>query len=90
MMTVDLVADIVAQGVSLVLLICLVMIIPSLIIGLCVSIFQAVTQINEQTLSFLPRLVMTLVVLMFAGKWILLKLIDFTTLIFSQSAQLIG
>lgn len=90
MMTVDLVADVVAQGVTLVLLICLVMIIPSLIIGLCVSIFQAVTQINEQTLSFLPRLVMTLVVLMFAGKWILLKLIDFTTLIFSQAPQLIG
>lgn len=67
MMTMDIAGDIMASGIRLVLLISVVAIIPSLLVGLCVSIFQATTQINEQTLSFLPRLVMTLLVLILVG-----------------------
>lgn len=48
------------------------------------------TQINEQTLSFLPRLVVTLGVLIFAGKWMLTQLVDFTVQIFQQAAALVG
>jgi flagellar biosynthetic protein FliQ len=88
-MNVDLISDIVSNAVWLLLTICLVAIIPSLLIGLCVSIFQAATQINEQTLSFLPRLVMTFIVLIFAGRWMLLKLSDFTIHMFTQAAELI-
>ncbi len=51
-----------------------VLVLPSLIVGLVVAIFQAVTQINEQTLSFLPRLVTTFVVFIVAGHWLLQKL----------------
>ncbi|MFS2221057.1 flagellar biosynthesis protein FliQ [Pantoea sp. B65] len=90
MMTIDVAGDILAQGLKLVLLISVVAIVPSLITGLLVSIFQATTQINEQTLSFLPRLVVTLVVLVLAGKWMLTQLIDFTQLIFEQAAKLVG
>lgn len=90
MMTMDTAGDIMATGIRLVLLISAVAIIPSLIVGLCVSIFQATTQINEQTLSFLPRLVVTLGVLIFAGKWMLTQLMDFTILIFHQAAALVG
>lgn len=90
MMTIDVAGDILAQGLKLVLMISAVAIVPSLITGLLVSIFQATTQINEQTLSFLPRLIMTLLVLVFAGKWMLTQLIDFTQLIFQQAAQLVG
>lgn len=90
MMSIDVAGDILAQGLKLVLLISTVAIIPSLLTGLLVSIFQATTQINEQTLSFLPRLIMTLLVLVFAGKWMLTQLIDFTQLIFQQAAQLVG
>jgi len=90
MMTMDITGDIVAQGVSLVLIISMIAIILSLLIGLCVSIFQATTQINEQTLSFLPRLSMTLLVLIFAGKWMMTRLHDFTVAIFTQAAQLVG
>ncbi len=68
MMTTDIAGDIIAMGLHLVLMISIVAIVPSLLIGLLVSIFQATTQINEQTLSFLPRLVMTMLVLIFAGK----------------------
>ncbi|PKH25426.1 flagellar biosynthetic protein FliQ [Enterobacterales bacterium CwR94] len=89
-MTIDVAGDILAQGLKLVLMISVVAIVPSLLTGLMVSIFQATTQINEQTLSFLPRLVMTLLVLVFAGKWMLTQLIDFTVLIFEQAPQLIG
>ncbi|HCT2056600.1 TPA: flagellar biosynthesis protein FliQ [Citrobacter koseri] len=90
MMNMDTAGDIMAIGIHLVLLISAVAIIPSLIVGLCVSIFQATTQINEQTLSFLPRLVVTLGVLIFAGKWMLTQLVDFTIQIFHQAAALVG
>ncbi|MBF7978489.1 MULTISPECIES: flagellar biosynthesis protein FliQ [Rahnella] len=90
MMTLDVAGDIVAQGVKLVLIISMVAIVPSLVVGLIVAVFQATTQINEQTLSFLPRLVTTLTVLIFAGKWMLTQLIDFAQLIFQQAAHLAG
>lgn len=90
MMTMDIAGDIMTSGIRLVLLISVVAIIPSLLVGLCVSIFQATTQINEQTLSSLPRLVMTLLVLIFGGKWMLTQLSDFTINIFHQAAALVG
>ncbi|MBK4724650.1 MULTISPECIES: flagellar biosynthesis protein FliQ [Erwiniaceae] len=90
MMTIDVAGDIIAQGLKLVLMISVVAILPSLMTGLIVSIFQATTQINEQTLSFLPRLVMTMLVLVFAGKWMLTQLIDYTLLIFEQASTLVG
>lgn len=90
MMNMDTAGDIMASGIHLVLVISAVAIIPSLIVGLCVSIFQATTQINEQTLSFLPRLVVTLGVLIFAGKWMLTQLVDFTVQIFHHAAALVG
>ena len=48
------------------------------LVGLVVSVFQAATQINEQTLSFLPRLLTTLITVMVAGPWLLARLIEFT------------
>jgi flagellar biosynthetic protein FliQ len=90
MVTMDIAGDIMASGIKLVLFISAVAIVPSLIVGLCVSIFQATTQINEQTLSFLPRLLVTLAVLIIGGKWMLTQLVDFTVNIFQQAAALVG
>lgn len=90
MMTMDAAGDIMAGAIMLVLLISVVAIAPSLLVGLIVSIFQATTQINEQTLSFLPRLVVTLLVLVLVGKWMLVKLTDFTIEIFHQAVRLAG
>ena len=53
-------------------------ILPSLCIGLCVSVFQAATSINEQTLSFLPRLVTTILTMAFLGNWITRLVMDFS------------
>lgn len=55
-----------------------------LIIGLLVSIFQAATQINETTLSFIPKLVGVFVALMVAGPWMLTVMVDYMRLVFTS------
>ncbi len=55
-----------------------IIVMPGLILGLVISVFQAATQINEQGLSFIPKLLLTLVVLIVAGPWLLNILINFT------------
>ena len=61
-----------------------------LLVGLVVSVFQAATQINEQTLSFLPRLLATLLAVMAAGPWIVGQLMDFFNRLFAQIPALLG
>jgi len=51
----------------------------ALVVGLLVSIFQAVTQIQEMTLQFVPKIVAVGLVLLFAGGWMLMRLVEFTT-----------
>lgn len=63
---------------------------PGLFIGLMVSVFQAATQINEQTLSFLPRLLVTLGAIMFFGKWLLTKFMELFNDLFMNIPLLIG
>jgi len=65
-------------------------IIPSLLIGLVVAIFQAATSINEQTLSFLPRLMMTLIALAFGAHWGFGKLMEFFIAMIDQIPQVVG
>jgi flagellar biosynthetic protein FliQ len=60
----------------------------ALVVGLVVSIFQAATQINEQTLSFLPRLLVTLVALILAGHWMTGYLMDYCVSVFQRAATL--
>lgn len=62
---------------------------PSLIVGLIVSVFQAATQINEQTLSFLPRLLMTFATIIVMGPWMLTKLTDFVETLFKSIPYMI-
>lgn len=70
--------DVLKDALWLIILIVAAVIVPSLIVGLIVSIFQAATSINEQTLSFLPRLIVTLLALMFGGHWLVQTLMDYT------------
>jgi len=64
-------------------------IIPSLIVGLVVAVFQAATSINEQTLSFLPRLIMTLTALAFGAHWGMGKLMEFFIAMIDQIPQVV-
>ncbi len=89
-MTPEVVMDLFADAFYLTILMLLVIIGPGLIVGLIVSIFQAATQINEQTLSFLPRLIVTLITLMIAGPWLLTKFMDLFNRLFSSVPGLIG
>lgn len=63
---------------------------PSLAVGLIVSTFQAATQINEQTLSFLPRLMVTLATIMLAGPWLLRQIMDLFESIMLQIPQILA
>lgn len=76
------VVDTFRQGMTLAVMFLVMIILPSLLVGLVVSIFQAATQINEQTLSFLPRLLVTIGVLLVAGPWIGGELVAYTREIF--------
>lgn len=84
------VLDLYGQGFYLIVLIVGAVMVPSLLVGLIVSVFQAATQINEQTLSFLPRLIVTILVIMQLGPWILTKLMDFTTGLLIDIPMIIG
>jgi flagellar biosynthetic protein FliQ len=89
-MSPDVVIDLFAQALMLVVLMVSVLIVPGLVVGLIISTFQAATQINEQTLSFLPRLIVTLVAVMLAGPWLLTKLTDFTQQLMMNITRFIG
>jgi flagellar biosynthetic protein FliQ len=89
-MTEALIGDIFTNALYLVLAIVMVVIIPSLVVGLVVSTFQAATQINEQTLSFLPRLIVTLLAIIAFGPWAVNVVLDYTRDIYLNIPFLIG
>lgn len=63
---------------------------PALLTGVIVSMFQAATQINEMTLSFIPKLLVTLLVMIFAGPWMLRLVTGYTLRLFAQIPGFIG
>ena len=77
--------EVLSDALFLVIKLVAAIIVPSLIVGLIVAIFQAATSINEQTLSFLPRLVVTLLALIFGAHWISQELPDY----FRQMVEII-
>lgn len=89
-MTPDTVIGIAQQALELTTFILAVVLLPALAMGLLVSIFQAATQINEVTLSFIPKLLVTFIVLLAAGPWILQSLLDYTRQLFESIPTLIG
>ncbi|WP_394152428.1 flagellar biosynthesis protein FliQ [Vibrio maritimus] len=80
----------VGHAISVILLMVSVLILPSLVVGLVVAIFQAVTQVNEQTLSFLPRLLVTLLTIILTGHWLLQEITDLFLFVFSAIPSEVG
>ncbi len=78
------------QALELVLLMTGVILLPALAVGLLVSMFQAATQLNEQTLSFIPKLAVTFLTLMIAGAWLLQLLMTFTKRLITDIPMIIG
>jgi flagellar biosynthetic protein FliQ len=74
----DFVIEITNQAIKVTMLLAAPMLIGALVIGILVSIFQAVTQINEQTLSFIPKIVIIVGVMIIASPWMIETLTSFT------------
>ncbi len=72
------------------LMIISLLLLPALGVGLLISMFQAATQINEQTLSFIPKLLVVFAVLIFGGPWILHTIMNFTIRLIEDIPQMIG
>ena len=82
--------DILSNALFLVILLVSAIIIPSLCVGLIVAVFQAATSINEQTLSFLPRLIVTLLALIMGGHWLVQKLMDYSIRLISSIPSVVS
>lgn len=82
--------NIAEQGVMTILLVSLPLLLLALGIGLAVSIFQATTQIQEQTLAFVPKIIGVFVGLIFFGPWMLSRIVDYTFQIFNNLYKFIG
>lgn len=82
--------DVIRDALGLVAVLVCAAIIPSLLVGLIVAVFQAATSINEQTLSFLPRLLITVAALGLGAHWGLEKIMSFFYMIVDRIPQVIG
>lgn len=89
-MTPETVLTVMQQTLQVISVLIATILLPALGIGLIVSMFQAATSINEQTLTFIPKLFITILVLMFAGPWMLSMLLSFTQRLFEDIPFLIG
>ena len=78
-MDADLAVNLARNAVYLSLIIATPVLVASIVVGLAISIMQAVTQIQEQTISFVPKIVVMLAVLLITLPWILNRLIDYST-----------
>ncbi len=89
-MTPSTVIEIGRVAIEVTLLVATPMLLAALVTGLVVSIFQAATQINEMTLSFVPKLVAMFVTLVLAGPWMLTILTDYMRRLFEAIPGMIG
>ncbi len=89
-MTPTTVIDLGRQALELTLLVSAPLFIAALATGLIISIFQAATQINEQTLSFVPKLIATFITLVVAGPWMITMMNDFIRRLFENIPAMIG
>ena len=90
MMTSQTVLTIVEQALEVGVMLSAPMLGAALVTGLLVSLFQAATQINEMTLSFIPKLLVLVFMLMLAGPWMINLMVDYMRRLFTSIPGLIG
>ncbi|HVY62758.1 MAG TPA: flagellar biosynthetic protein FliQ [Planctomycetota bacterium] len=83
-----LVLQVTRQALILTILLSGIPIVLSMIVGVIVSVFQAATQIQEQTLTFVPKLVVVLGTIMVGGYWMIAQLVKFTATLFAMIPKL--
>ena len=89
-MTQDVVISLAMQAMQLAFKVAMPLLLAGLVVGLIVSVFQAVTQIQEQTLTFIPKILATIVVMVVGGPWMLDQLLSYTRDLWTSIPQLIG
>ncbi|HRH81171.1 MAG TPA: flagellar biosynthesis protein FliQ [Thiobacillaceae bacterium] len=89
-MSPDSAVALIRQALEVAMLVAGPVLLASLVTGLLVSIFQAATQINEMTLTFIPKLVVMFLVVVITGPWTLQLMVDFVTRLFQSIPTLIG
>ncbi|AAQ60792.1 flagellar biosynthesis protein FliQ [Chromobacterium violaceum] len=89
-MSPELVISIVQNALYILIIVSAPVLLTSLLVGLLVSVLQAATQINEMTLTFIPKLLAMFLVLVLAGPWMLNTLIEYTTRLFQSIPNVIG
>ena len=89
-MTPEMVMTIGQRALEITILLAAPLLLAALIIGLLVGVFQAATQINEMTLSFIPKLMATAATLVIAGPWMLKTIVGYTRELFESIPGLIG
>lgn len=87
-MTPELAIDICRKAIQTILMSAAPMLIVALVVGLIVSIFQAATQINEQTMTFVPKIVAVFITLLIFGSWLIKTITVFTVGLFDIIATL--
>ena len=83
-MTIDAVIDMIKGALFLVIKVSLPVLLVSMVVGLFISIFQTVTSIQEQTLTFVPKVISIFVALMLLGNWMMTSMVEFTTDLWSS------
>ncbi|BCJ05945.1 MULTISPECIES: flagellar biosynthesis protein FliQ [Pseudomonas] len=89
-MTPEVAIDLFREALWMTTMMVAILVVPSLLVGLVVAMFQAATQINEQTLSFLPRLLVMLVTLIVVGPWLTQKFMEYFIGLYTSIPQLVG
>lgn len=89
-MTSEAVISIAERGIYTVLMVSGPLLVLALVVGLIVSIFQATTQIQEQTLAFVPKIVAVLIGIVFFGPWMLSYMLSYASEIFSNLTRFVG
>ncbi len=89
-MSPDVVLRIAENSVYMILMLTLPVCLVALVVGLLVSVFQATTQIQEQTLAFVPKIISVFLAILFFGSWMLKQLVDFTAGFFNELHRYIG
>lgn len=85
----DFVVEVINQAIKVALMLSAPMLIGALLVGILVSIFQAVTQINEQTLSFIPKILVVVAALVIFSPWMMETMVSYTHDLFSSIPELI-
>ena len=86
-MTVEAVTDITRQALYLIIKVSAPMLLVSLCVGLAVSIFQTVTSIQEQTLTFVPKIVCIFLALVLFGNWMMNSMVEYMTVLWGSFSQ---